>query len=1087
MFLLASFFCKFFFVEDDSPNLCTALFTQLIQLPHSHHTIRFFSHCLCHTLHLTHWRQHILSLLSLPMWLHLFSNNANPEFYQVCFANQPKLIKLFSKLQSQPVKWQDANYIWSLFRSLCHWMDDCIVNQHSVTPQEEQLLQSVMEMVIHCCSQIPTRRFVVPVLQYLHLHIRLNVLLVRQLLSNKWTEMVQCVEYYLQFPIDLQTNSAMNQKERMERMAQTLDTFQRICFAQFEKLGVLSVMNHSQLMQRKAIETECNKLTTKEVMQLLQALHLPMFEMKQFDEQQMHSIGVEIIIAHIQSLKQHLYSFDINLDTSTQYSGKIMPTYLSLEDYLTRQFLIQKQSTSQSLKEELSTQLTTSQSMYAIDSLVMETSLRAKVKCKEWIDQLQIHDHLMLLSLQEDKTIKEWKWCSVMEIEDSKRTEMMVGLDSITFWIQCSEPLPTNVSFTLVCKLNTNQSAQVSILKQLQELLHHPYNEDFWFVDQLLGFSSVNEEEEQEFSKESISLHNLLTRDSIKEFLPNAIVKDDEDAISIHNQLLYLRNDSSQSSHLNKQQLDCVLQCMLTQQQVILISSIPGTGYTHVANQLIQQWLHNASKTLVIAKYPQILSSVFANLSHLPIALINRICFAEKETHHLDILLQRRHELLQQVSLLMSTSIVTCEQSYFYYVTTVQTLWKNYLKHGGEFPWKEYVNMEVTSMEHAKQLYKHIQMIFEELQVLRPLELIRDSTHRLHYLMNTFAQVIAVTQEQLASHYVSTMDCHFENVMVLDSHLIPEMELIPLLLRFTNQKQTKRIICFGDAKQAVTYQASLSNNKNQLTSFFERMERMQLGKHIVLNQIQSNNPLIQYWKPYYENLNIISSSSPTSTSLLPLPNCLFLDTCSQVSATNPQILKHLNLGEAELIVLFYMYLRLHSIPKEDIILITNTTLQRNLIREVMEKRGIAKNVLFGLPHFVGTIEEWGSQQSRIVLVSAVYTKDSFGNSFGDVRKWLRMWSSATEQLIVFGNTEHWNQFPFMQPSIKEVMMSNTELELLGIDKKYKLLVSASNPSMVKQMGAIIKEFTMHKLQHIAKEQTEYANKLQQLSAQQLKK
>ena len=107
---------------------------------------------------------------------------------------------------------------------------------------------------------------------------------------------------------------------------------------------------------------------------------------------------------------------------------------------------------------------------------------------------------------------------------------------------------------------------------------------------------------------------------------------------------------------------------------------------------------------------------------------------------------------------------------------------------------------------------------------------------------------------------------------------------------------------------------------------------------------------------------------------------------------------HQNLKEAEYIVGLYMFLRLKGCPKEDITILTSYNGQRLLIEDILKAR--CSSELFGSPSSLTTIDQYQSQENRIILVSLVRTDGPGHNS--DPRRLVAALSRAKSSIYVFG-------------------------------------------------------------------------------------
>ena len=106
-----------------------------------------------------------------------------------------------------------------------------------------------------------------------------------------------------------------------------------------------------------------------------------------------------------------------------------------------------------------------------------------------------------------------------------------------------------------------------------------------------------------------------------------------------------------------------------------------------------------------------------------------------------------------------------------------------------------------------------------------------------------------------------------------------------------------------------------------------------------------------------------------------------------------------NLGEAELLVSLYQYLRLRGWPAARIAILTTYNGQRDLLADVVDRR-CAHHPAFGPPAAVSTVDKFQGQQADIVLLSLVRTR-AVGH-LRDARRATVALSRARLGLYVFG-------------------------------------------------------------------------------------
>lgn len=133
--------------------------------------------------------------------------------------------------------------------------------------------------------------------------------------------------------------------------------------------------------------------------------------------------------------------------------------------------------------------------------------------------------------------------------------------------------------------------------------------------------------------------------------------------------------------------------------------------------------------------------------------------------------LERRLVLLQEVDRLAKSLGIpgehgsTCETANYFYHSHVRTLWEPYIRYAETadvngirhyFPFAYFFsnaphpvfndNMNAEeALEAAKGCFRHLEKMFDELEGIRPFELLRTGYHRANYLITKEAKIIAMT------------------------------------------------------------------------------------------------------------------------------------------------------------------------------------------------------------------------------------------------------------------------------------------------------------------------------------------------------
>ena len=133
-----------------------------------------------------------------------------------------------------------------------------------------------------------------------------------------------------------------------------------------------------------------------------------------------------------------------------------------------------------------------------------------------------------------------------------------------------------------------------------------------------------------------------------------------------------------------------------------------------------------------------------------------------------------------------------------------------------------------------------------------------------------------------------------------------------------------------------------------------------------------------------------------------------------------------NLDEAEFAVGIYMYLRTRQAQAADVSILTTTTEQADLIRDIVRQK-CEWHQSFGKPAAVCTIEEHQGQSNKVVILSLVRTTTVVETL--DARRMAAAISTANDRLYVLCRLDLYRQCPTMSRIIQAVGCKQTSLAL----------------------------------------------------------
>ena len=236
---------------------------------------------------------------------------------------------------------------------------------------------------------------------------------------------------------------------------------------------------------------------------------------------------------------------------------------------------------------------------------------------------------------------------------------------------------------------------------------------------------------------------------------------------------------------------------------------------------------------------------------------------------------------------------------------------------------------------------------------------------------------------------------------------------IPLLLQRAGADGTsplKRVILIGDHNQLppVVKNAALARGCGLAQSLFARLVRLGTPGVTLDAQGRARPPLAALYAWRYPALANLPRVMPdggaaeyrvANAGMARVAQFVDVPDFNGAGETAPLPHYYQNLGEAELLVSLYQYLRLRGWPAESIALLTTYNGQRDLLADVVEAR-CAHHPAFGRPAAVSTVDKFQGQQADIVLLSLVRTR-AVGH-LRDARRATVALSRARLGLYVFG-------------------------------------------------------------------------------------
>lgn len=340
----------------------------------------------------------------------------------------------------------------------------------------------------------------------------------------------------------------------------------------------------------------------------------------------------------------------------------------------------------------------------------------------------------------------------------------------------------------------------------------------------------------------------------------------------------------------------------------------------------------------------------------------------------------------------------------------------------------------------AQGCFRHLRTMFQELEEIRPFEILKTQSDRINYLLVKQAKIVAMTCTHAALKRRDFLELGFkyDNLLMEEAAQVLEVETtLPMLLQRAEDgaSRLKRIILIGDHHQLppVVKNTALQKYSRLDQSLFARFIRLGMP-YIELNaQGRARPSMAKLYNWRYRALGDLPRVATHPAFLA--ANAGFACDYQLVDVpdfngrgeSEPVQYFYQNLGEAEYLVSVYQYMRLLGYPARSISVLTTYNGQRALLADVIERR-CAGHPLFGRPAAVTTVDKYQGQQNDYVLLSLVRTRH-FGH-LRDVRRLVVAMSRARLGLYVFARAGLFANCYELQPTFRQLLARPVQLALV---------------------------------------------------------
>ena len=464
---------------------------------------------------------------------------------------------------------------------------------------------------------------------------------------------------------------------------------------------------------------------------------------------------------------------------------------------------------------------------------------------------------------------------------------------------------------------------------------------------------------------------------------------------------------------------DDVFEHVCADESITLIQASPGSGYLNLVAEIVEKL--SPERTLIVTKCNETLNAVLDLVAQrVGGESILKLGGAQNEefsrTGRIEYMLKRRTELLFQVKRLalafgLSESISddyadNCDSANQFLLNKVLPMYKAYTQSHNT------TNTSSTS-PHNNAVWasfgeiSEILEIFEILKTCAPFEILKSVWDRSDYLSNCQCTVFGMTTSSKAR--VGDI----VNFFFIDAGQMLDLECFTAL-----QSSGKRIVMLGDEAQLGP---SVDTGYEQ--TLFRRLER--IGVETIRLPVNAAGEYIDEianlfaWR-YPNNTSTTREASTTQYNLPPPVQFINVPDYMGKGEFEPSQHQYQNLGEAEFVVGFCMFLKLRN-ETADIVILTPYNAQKSLILDILKAKSPNNSVV------VNTIDQFQGQVADIAILSLVRT--TAAGHMKDIKRFTVAMSRGKLGLYIFGRFEVFKHLPNEMGSIMQKIATESGLKL----------------------------------------------------------
>ena len=470
----------------------------------------------------------------------------------------------------------------------------------------------------------------------------------------------------------------------------------------------------------------------------------------------------------------------------------------------------------------------------------------------------------------------------------------------------------------------------------------------------------------------------------------------------------------------NKNQIEAIK--LGLKEGLSLIKGPPGTGKTDIAVEIINYLYQNKKneKILIITHSNNVLNDICKKIIEANIVDIkhllrlgqgNKIFYFNENEIDLSLdgkityLLNKRKIFLQKFLECMINNNIKVYNEYTCQ-SALLLLDFYFIKNKNE-------KNNLIQKNIEKEFNLALDQIISELKEYLIYELLRDQTERRNYIISSQSKILAFTSTYSAINRqkLLSLNLSYDTILMEESGQIHEIEsFIPLTLQ-KNLSKLKRVILLGDENQLPPIVKSQGIRTQCLyhLSLFNRLIKSGYKNSITLTQQgRARSEIVDLYRYKYNNLTdmkeVINKYPKKNFGFK--YNVQFINV-EEFNSKGEEInsnYSYYNLPEAEYCIGIFMYMCLTGYNPENITILCTYNGQKELIKEIYNKK-CTWNKLFSGISKICTVDKYQGQQNDYIILSLVRTKKI--GYLRDIRRFIVSLSRARKGLIILGK---WDLF-----------------------------------------------------------------------------